>query len=98
MKNLNQKKSKLIQFEKYDTVRIMTLDTMFNPIVHKGLFLSCGDCFYRGNNEEYTEMRMIVGSQRGTGQSIRIAAYLGVRIYPVRMVLVEKMKKEVKKI
>jgi len=96
MKNLNQKKGKLIQFEKYDTVKIMTLDTMRERIVYKGLFLSCDGC--GGFSEDFTTMKMIVGSQRGENKSVKITAYTGVRIYPVRMVLVEKMKKEPKKI
>jgi hypothetical protein len=88
--NPNQKKGKLIQFEKYDTVRIMTLDTLRERIVHKGLFLSCDGCGYL--NGEFTEVKIIIGSQRGLNQSVRVTAFTGVKVFPMRMVLLEKMK------
>lgn len=95
MKNQKKFTGKLIQFEKYDTVKVMTLETFSSRIIRKGLYLECSGpkhLHFGDYYEERNEVKMIVGSQRGQNKSVRITAYCGVKILPTKMVLLEKIK------
>ena len=86
---------KHIKFEKYDTVRIVTLNDCGHKSIEKGLFLFHGallDSSYSKNLPVPFSVKIIIGSQRGARRAMNIECICGIKIMPTRMVLVEKLR------